>query len=234
MFQKKQLIWSKLVGGWKKLCGFVKMKTRREEVSTATRLNVFFWKGIPVIFVSGMSGHHCFKNTKMNYINLNKNKPSYLFVKWPFATKVETFQQLCLILNPMLQVGGSKRVCFVGDKLNLNLKPIRNLTLATNLTRRKCCFDVPIKRVFLMHAQIPNHITMQGLVDEINEKIRQRRAAKEDCNFKFVLMEVWKTSIYIHALIYCATDLKTIGKTFSETAMIERWFYFIWFCLKTI
>jgi len=75
---------------------------------------------------------------------------------------------------------------------------------------------------------------MQGLVDEINEKIRQRRAAKEDCNFKFVLMEVWKTSIYIHALIYCATDLKTIGKTFSETAMIERWFYFIWFCLKTI
>lgn len=30
---------------------------------------------------------------------------------------------------------------------------------------------------------------MQGVVDEINEKIRQRRAAKEDCNFKCVSME---------------------------------------------
>lgn len=38
----------------KKLCGFVKMKARREEVSTASRLTFFFEKGIPVI---GMSGY---------------------------------------------------------------------------------------------------------------------------------------------------------------------------------
>lgn len=232
MFQKKQLIWSKLVGGWKKLCGFVKMKTRREEVSTATRLNVFFWKGIPVIFVSGMSGHHCFKNTKMNYINLNKNKPSYLFVKWPFATKVETFQQLCLILNPMLQVGGSKRVCFVGDKLNLNLKPIRNLTLATNLTRRKCCFDVPIKRVFFDACTNTEPYHNAGFGRRNQREDPSKACRKGGLQFQICFDGSLKD--LDHALIYCATDLKTIGKTFSETAMIERWFYFIWFCLKTI
>lgn len=232
MFQKKQLIWSKLVGGWKKLCGFVKMKTRREEVSTATRLNVFFWKGIPVIFVSGMSGHHCFKNTKMNYINLNKNKPSYLFVKWPFATKVETFQQLCLILNPMLQVGGLEAGMFCGWQVESQSKTDSESYACNKLNTAQMLFWCAHQTCFFDACTNTEPYHNAGFGRRNQREDPSKACRKGGLQFQICFDGSLKD--LDHALIYCATDLKTIGKTFSETAMIERWFYFIWFCLKTI
>ena len=71
---------------------------------------------------------------------------------------------------------------------------VRNLTFAINKhsNAAQIFFMYPIYFLiafFNACVHVPSHM-MQGVVDDINEKIRQRRAAKEDCNFKFVSMEV--------------------------------------------
>ena len=114
----------------KKFCGFVKMKTRREEVSTVTRTKL------------GIFLHFSFKNPKppkkqfnsslhflgLSFICFNVStvlNDDTTQQSLAFGFEVDIFQNLCLILNPMLQVGR----LYEGARTSIQIFPYDHLYL---------------------------------------------------------------------------------------------------------
>ena len=102
---------SKSAGAIKKLCGFVKMKCRRREVSTVT--------GMQICRIQ----FRCFTNVS--------NVESFICEPLPLApihshptAKVRAFQDLCLILDPLLQANPEKHdnhIIFIYNSILISL-----------------------------------------------------------------------------------------------------------------
>lgn len=160
----------------KKLCGFVKMKSRREEVSTATRLShliTFFISKVLSVVQNYMQPTLHFFMFEFRLVSIHI---PFRFAKFN-GCKVETFQNLCLILDPMLQdwLGnvGPIRFLFSFNCLDIAAHMHARIWHSKKKTTKHECSKVCVV-IFPPLKCFP-----QGAVDKVNEKLAQRRAAKE-------------------------------------------------------
>lgn len=110
--------------------------------------------------------------------------------------EVEAFQNMCLILNPLLQAGSTQI----------------QAVYATNIQRTIACaqkpfylhvrFDIIPFKKYLVETLCLSATVFQGTVDEVNERRRLRRAAKEHMYMGCVSLRVYvRVKLYIYSVL---------------------------------